>query len=84
MAQSPVFHGKPKHLNIKLFFIREMQKNGDASFLYCKNEEQQACIFTKPLPSNKFNFSCITLEFAGLKAKGVTKMHNNCNSLNSL
>jgi len=54
ISHNPVFHGKTKHFNIKLFFLREVQNNGDVILLYCKTEEQLADIFTKPLSGNKF------------------------------
>ena len=28
ISHNPMFHGKTKHFNIKLFFLREVQKNG--------------------------------------------------------
>ena len=51
---NPVFHGKPKHFNIKLFFLREVQKNGDVTLVYYKLEDQLVDLFTKPLPVSKF------------------------------
>ncbi|XP_073120345.1 secreted RxLR effector protein 161-like [Henckelia pumila] len=48
------FHGKTKHFKIKLYFLREVQKEGDISLIYYKSEDQLADIFTKPLPTNKF------------------------------
>ena len=56
ISNNPVFHGKTKHFNIKLFFLREVQKDGSIILIYCKTEEQAADIFTKPLPVNKFEF----------------------------
>ncbi|KAH0743241.1 hypothetical protein KY290_031234 [Solanum tuberosum] len=53
ISHNLVFHGK-KHFNIKLLFLREVQKNGDVILLCCKTEEQLADIFTKPLLGNKF------------------------------
>ena len=53
---NPVFHGKTKHFNIKLFFLREVQKDGSIILIYCKTEQQVADIFTKPLPVSKFEF----------------------------
>ena len=29
ISNNPIFHGKTKHFNIKLFFLREVQKNED-------------------------------------------------------
>jgi len=54
ISNNPVFHGKTKHFNIKLFFVREVQKNGDIILCYCKSDNQIAYVFTKPLPVSKF------------------------------
>jgi hypothetical protein len=56
ISNNPVFQGKTKHFNIKLFFLREVQKDGSIILIYCKTEEQAADIFTKPLSVNKFEF----------------------------
>ncbi|KAH9678769.1 hypothetical protein KPL71_025858 [Citrus sinensis] len=56
ISQNPVFHGKTKHFNIKLFFLREVHKNGVVSLVYCKTEDQVADVFTKPLLVSKFEF----------------------------
>ncbi|XP_073263046.1 uncharacterized protein [Populus alba] len=56
ISNNPVFHGKTKHFNIKLYFIREVQKNGDVKLLYCRTEDQMADLFTKALPANSFEF----------------------------
>ena len=54
ISNNPVFLGKIKHFNIKLFFVGEVQKNGDIILCYCKSENQIADVFTKPLPVSKF------------------------------
>jgi len=54
ISHNPVFHGRTKHFKIKFFFLREVQKDGDITLVYCKTEEQLADIFTKPLPVGKF------------------------------
>ncbi|KZV25304.1 retrovirus-related Pol polyprotein from transposon TNT 1-94 [Dorcoceras hygrometricum] len=56
ISKNPVFHGKTKHFNIKLFFLREVQKNGAVTLVYCRTEDQAADVFTKPLPISKFEF----------------------------
>ncbi|KAF2293671.1 hypothetical protein GH714_003976 [Hevea brasiliensis] len=38
ISNNPVFHGKTKHLSIKLFFLRDVQKNGAVCLKYCKTE----------------------------------------------
>jgi len=54
IANNPVCHGKTKHFNIKLYFLREMQQNGEVNLVYCKSEDQLADMFIKPLPISKF------------------------------
>ena len=54
ISHNPMFHGKSKHFNIKLFFSREVQKNREITFVYCKYEDQLADLFTKPLLVSKF------------------------------
>lgn len=54
ISHNPVFHGKTKHFKINFFFLREMQKEGEVSLIYCRSEDQLAYIFTKPLLANKF------------------------------
>jgi hypothetical protein len=33
ISHNPVFHGKTKHFNIKLFFLLEVQRNGDVKLI---------------------------------------------------
>lgn len=54
ISNNPVFHGKTKHFNMKLYFLREMQQNGDVTLVYFKSEDQLADLFTKPLSVSKF------------------------------
>lgn len=56
ISHNPVFHGKTKHFNIKLFFLREVQKEGLVTLVYCKSENQLADLLTKPLPVSRFEF----------------------------
>ncbi|KAL0289191.1 UNVERIFIED_CONTAM: hypothetical protein Scaly_2709300 [Sesamum calycinum] len=56
ISHNPVFRGKTKHFNLKLFFLREVQKHGDVILVYCKKEEHVADILTKPLPACNFEF----------------------------
>lgn len=56
ISHNPVFHGKTKHFNIKLFFLREVQKEEFVTLIYCNFEDQLADLFTKPLPVSKFEF----------------------------
>lgn len=56
IANNPVFHGKTKHFKIKLFFLREVQREGQVKLVYCKSEDQVADILTKALPKSRFEF----------------------------
>jgi len=56
ISNNPVFHGKMKHFNIKLYFLREVQQKGEVAVIYYKSEDQLADLFSKPLPTSKFNF----------------------------
>lgn len=56
ISPNPVFHRKTKHFNVKLYFLREVQKDGLVNLVYCKTEDQVADIFTKALPASKFEF----------------------------
>ena len=56
ISHNLVFHGKTKHFNIKLYFLREVQKNGEVKLIYYKSKNQLADLLTKPLPVNRFEF----------------------------
>ncbi|TYK23207.1 retrovirus-related Pol polyprotein from transposon TNT 1-94 [Cucumis melo var. makuwa] len=56
ISHNPLFYKKTKHFNIKLFFLREVEKSGEVILVYCKTEDQVANILTKPLPTCKFEF----------------------------
>ena len=47
ISNNSVFHGKTKHFNIKLYFLREVQKEGEVLLQYCKTEDQLPDIFIK-------------------------------------
>lgn len=68
ISNNPAFHGKTKHFNIKLFFLRDAQKEGSAGLEYCKTDLQLADIFTKVLPRSRFS-SKKDLEFAATEAR---------------
>lgn len=54
ISHNPVFHEKTKHFNVKLYFLREVQKDGLVNLVHYKTEEQLADIFTVSLPVGKF------------------------------
>jgi len=54
ISKNPVFHGKTKHFSIKLFFLRDVQRDSAVCLKYCKTEDQLSDIFTKALPRSRF------------------------------
>ena len=54
MVYNLVFHGKTKHVSIKLLSIRDVQKDGVDRLEYCRTEDQLANIFTKSLAKSRF------------------------------
>ena len=54
ISNNPVFHGRTKHFKIKLFFLREVQKEGAINLLYYRTEDQSADILTKALSKTRF------------------------------
>ena len=56
IANNPVFHGKTKHFKLKLYFLREVQNEGEIQLVYCKTESQNVDILTKSLPKARYEF----------------------------
>ena len=56
IANNSVFHGKTKHFKLKLYFLREVHKEGEIQLVYYKTESQNADILTKPLPKARYEF----------------------------
>jgi hypothetical protein len=55
IANNHVFHGRTKHFKIKLYFLREVQKEGEVILLYCKTNDQIADILTKAFSKKIFD-----------------------------
>lgn len=49
MARNPVQHGRCKHIEIKIHFIRELVTEGEITLEYVATEEQRADVLTKAL-----------------------------------
>ena len=56
IANNLVFHGKTKHFKLKLYFLREVQNEGEIQLVYCKTESQNVDILTKLLPKARYEF----------------------------
>lgn len=56
IANDPVLNGKTKQFKLKLYFLREVQREGEIQLIYCKTENQNADILTKALPKARYEF----------------------------
>ena len=56
IADNPVQHGRTKHINVKLHFLREAEKNWFIKVLHCSNNVQLADLMTKEIPGSKLEF----------------------------
>ena len=56
IANNLVFHGKTKHFKLKLYFLRDVQNEGEIQLVYCKTESQNVDILTKLLPKARYEF----------------------------
>ncbi|GJW35087.1 hypothetical protein Tco_0058007 [Tanacetum coccineum] len=51
-----VQHSRVKHIDVRYHFIKEQVENGIVELYFVQTEYQLADIFTKPLPTERFNF----------------------------
>jgi hypothetical protein len=54
LSENPVFHDKPKHIEIKYHYIIDMVQRKEVHVEYLSTHEQVAYVFTKPLARTKF------------------------------
>jgi hypothetical protein len=54
IANNLVFHGRIKHFKIKLYFLKEVQKESEIILLCCKTNDQIIDVLNKAL--SKVNF----------------------------
>ena len=73
IALDPINHGRVKHMDIKMYFIREHLKNKEIKLVYCPTELMVADILTKPLPTSQHNK---LVEMLGMKQLSDFKTNN--------
>ena len=54
LSKNPVNHGRSKHIDVRYYFLRDLNNEGTVELQYCRSEDQLADIFTKPLKSLPF------------------------------
>ena len=54
LAANPILHARTKHIEIDFHFIRERVVNKSLQVHFTPSKEQLADIFTKPLPTQRF------------------------------
>ncbi|CAL0318234.1 unnamed protein product [Lupinus luteus] len=54
LSKNPVLHGRSKHIDVKYYFLRDLNNDGTIVLKYCRSEDQLADIFTKPLKAPSF------------------------------
>ena len=56
MTESPVFHDKSKHTEVRYHYIWDMVQKGDVNIKYVPIEEQVEDVLIKPLDHVKFEY----------------------------
>ena len=54
LSKNPVMHGRSKHIDVRVHFLRELTKAGTVELVHCGTQEQLADVMTKPLKLNAF------------------------------
>ena len=50
MTRNPQFHGRAKHIDLKVHFIRERVESKELKLVYCPTDQMVADILTKGIP----------------------------------
>nr|GEU58688.1 hypothetical protein [Tanacetum cinerariifolium] len=62
ISYNPVQHSRTKHIVVRYHFIKEHVKKGTIKLYFVKTDYQLADIFTKALPTDRFNYLVHRLE----------------------
>ncbi|XP_072951733.1 secreted RxLR effector protein 161-like [Typha angustifolia] len=70
MMENPAFHGRTKHIDIRVHFIRDLVANGDVEIRYINTDKQAADILTKALARGKFELFRSALGVGNFASRG--------------
>nr|GEX77557.1 copia protein [Tanacetum cinerariifolium] len=69
ISYNPVQHSRTKHIAVRYHFIKEHVEKGTIKLYFIKTDYQLAYIFTKALPTDRFNYLVRLLGMRGLSPK---------------
>nr|GEV09725.1 retrovirus-related Pol polyprotein from transposon TNT 1-94 [Tanacetum cinerariifolium] len=67
---NPVQHSRTKHIAVRYHFIKEHVENGTNELYFVKTDYQLADIFTKALPTDRFNYLVCHLVMKMIRSSG--------------
>nr|GEZ32154.1 copia protein [Tanacetum cinerariifolium] len=71
---NPVQHSRTKHIAVRYHFIKEHVEKGTIELYFVKTDYQLADIFTKALPSDRFNYLVRHLGMRSLSPKELERL----------
>nr|GEU67043.1 hypothetical protein [Tanacetum cinerariifolium] len=71
---NPVQHSRTKHIAIRYHFIKEHVEKGTIELYFVKTDYQLADIFTKALPTDRFNYLVRRLGMRSLSPKELERL----------
>nr|GEY81731.1 retrovirus-related Pol polyprotein from transposon TNT 1-94 [Tanacetum cinerariifolium] len=69
ISYNPVQHSRTKHIVVRYYFIKEHVEKGTIELYFVKTDYQLASIFTKALPTDRFNYLVCSLGMRSLSPK---------------
>ncbi|CAI7852132.1 unnamed protein product [Closterium sp. NIES-53] len=75
LCQEPRLESRVKHINIRYFLLRELQRRGHARFDFVESEANTADIFTKALPPCDHERCCVQLGLLCFFVTGLVTVH---------
>nr|GEW98098.1 retrovirus-related Pol polyprotein from transposon TNT 1-94 [Tanacetum cinerariifolium] len=74
ISYNPVQHSRTKHIAVRYHFIKEHMEKGTIELYFVKTDYQLAGIFTKALPTDRFNYLVLRLGMRSLSPKELERL----------